>query len=214
MLERATASSSFQYLDNRARQLLGSLLRIDVPSLRVYTGRQADAAVSEAGADAVAYRGNLFFRTGMYEPAAPSGMGLMAHEVTHLVQQPLPGPASTVADLDDANEDREERQALDVERQVQNYLARETKEAPAAMSPAIPPPGRSVPPLADRPGPSAEEQVPAVRAASRSRDVSARVIEPPQGEAPTISPEQLRRIKEELYNDILDRIRTDFERGA
>lgn len=69
--------------------------------VRVHADAAAAASAQSVGAAAYAQGENLVFGAGTYNPQSPEGRGLLAHELTHVVQQRRAGPAlqrSGVAD--------------------------------------------------------------------------------------------------------------------
>ncbi|MCB0583260.1 MAG: DUF4157 domain-containing protein, partial [Phaeodactylibacter sp.] len=54
---------------------------------RIHTGSQAARLSSDIGARAFTHKNNIFFNSGEYNPGTPSGQKLLAHELTHTVQQ-------------------------------------------------------------------------------------------------------------------------------
>jgi hypothetical protein len=65
----------------------------DFSGVRVHTdGRAAESAAS-IGASAYTAGANIAFAAGRYEPAAASGRRLLAHELTHVVQQRALSPS-------------------------------------------------------------------------------------------------------------------------
>ena len=91
-----------QPLDSGVRQSLESGLGADLSSVRVHTDHRADHLSRAVNAVAFTSGSDIFFRSGTYNPGSPSGMHLLAHEVTHVVQQasgpvaatPVPGGIS------------------------------------------------------------------------------------------------------------------------
>lgn len=61
--------------------------------VRVHTGGGADAAAKNYGATAYTVGSNMVFRSGAYNPSSGDGVELLAHELTHVVQQ-RSGPVS------------------------------------------------------------------------------------------------------------------------
>ncbi len=56
-------------------------------SVRVHTGPAAAAAADSLHAEAFTYTRDVFFGRGNYSPETPRGRALLAHELTHVVQQ-------------------------------------------------------------------------------------------------------------------------------
>ncbi len=59
----------------------------DFGGVRVHTGAQADRLSRSVSAEAFTVGSDIFFRKGSYTPSAASGQRLLAHELTHVVQQ-------------------------------------------------------------------------------------------------------------------------------
>ncbi len=78
---------SGQALDEAARAEMESVLGADFSGVRVHTGPEADALNRELGAAAFTTGRDIFFRNGMYQPGSSAGHELLAHELTHVVQQ-------------------------------------------------------------------------------------------------------------------------------
>ena len=59
----------------------------DFSGVRVHTGGQADALNRNLSSRAFTTRQDIFFKQGEYSPGSSSGRELLAHELTHVVQQ-------------------------------------------------------------------------------------------------------------------------------
>ncbi|NBF39487.1 MAG: DUF4157 domain-containing protein [Spirochaetes bacterium] len=59
----------------------------DFSDVRVHTSRQADAAARAVHAEAFTVGRDVAFRSGAYRPGTEAGKQLLAHELTHVVQQ-------------------------------------------------------------------------------------------------------------------------------
>jgi hypothetical protein len=59
----------------------------DFSNVRVHADARAGRAVASAGALAVTVGRHIYFGPGRYQPGAASGRALVAHELTHVVQQ-------------------------------------------------------------------------------------------------------------------------------
>jgi hypothetical protein len=64
----------------------------DFSAVRVHTGAQADTLSRAVQARAFTTGSNIMFRSGEYQPQTSAGRELLAHELTHVVQQAT-GPA-------------------------------------------------------------------------------------------------------------------------
>lgn len=65
--------------------------------VRVHTGPSAQAAAAELGALAFTAGRHLVFGAGQFAPGTPTGDRLLAHELTHVVQQGRASPSATVS---------------------------------------------------------------------------------------------------------------------
>ena len=76
-----------QALDGQARSQMESFFGADFSNVRVYTGRQADALNRSLNARAFTTGRDIFFKQNEYNPGSSTGRELLAHELTHVVQQ-------------------------------------------------------------------------------------------------------------------------------
>lgn len=72
---------------NETRVQMESALGEDLSGVRVHTGREADSLNRSLGAIAFTTGSDIFFRDGAYRPGDSAGNKLLAHELTHVVQQ-------------------------------------------------------------------------------------------------------------------------------
>jgi hypothetical protein len=63
--------------------------------VRVHTGQRADDVTRSLHARAFTTGRDIFFRRGQYEPSSPAGQRVLAHELTHVVQQAAAGPSGS-----------------------------------------------------------------------------------------------------------------------
>ena len=66
---------------------MGKRLGADLSAVRVHTDAEADRASKAISALAFTQGSDIFFREGHYQPDSNSGRELLAHELTHVVQQ-------------------------------------------------------------------------------------------------------------------------------
>jgi hypothetical protein len=109
---RRALLSPGQPLDDSARALMEPRFGHDFGRVRIH--RDAQSAESARAVNALAYTvGNdIVFGSGQFAPATPSGRRILAHELTHVVQQSDAGPAErplTVGEPDDASEQEADR---------------------------------------------------------------------------------------------------------
>jgi len=76
-----------QPLDSVVQEQLGESMGHDFSPVRVHTGPEADDLNQQLSAKAFTTGQDIFFRQGAYNPASSSGQELIAHELTHVVQQ-------------------------------------------------------------------------------------------------------------------------------
>jgi hypothetical protein len=81
------ASGPGQLLDPGVRSEMEGALGTDLSAVRVHTGPSADLLTRSIGAAALTTGNDLFFRSGEYAPTRREGRALLAHELTHVVQQ-------------------------------------------------------------------------------------------------------------------------------
>lgn len=74
-------------LEPATRQFMESRFGHDFGSVRIHADVQAAASAQSVGARAYTVGEDLVFNRGQYEPATPAGRHLLAHELTHVVQQ-------------------------------------------------------------------------------------------------------------------------------
>ncbi len=79
--------SGGQPLPGSTRSFFESRFGYDFSSVRVHTDSQADDVSRKLNAQAFTIRQNVFFSSGRYEPHTTQGKWLLAHELTHTVQQ-------------------------------------------------------------------------------------------------------------------------------
>lgn len=76
-----------QALDTGAQEHIGSALGADFGGVRVHTDTEADTLNRSLNARAFTTGQDIFFRQGEYNPGTTGGQELLAHELTHVVQQ-------------------------------------------------------------------------------------------------------------------------------
>jgi hypothetical protein len=76
-----------QLLDDNVRGSMEQGFGADFSNVRIHTGSQADTLNRSLNARAFTTGNNIFFRSGEYNPGSSSGQQLLAHELTHTVQQ-------------------------------------------------------------------------------------------------------------------------------
>jgi hypothetical protein len=87
-----SARGSGQSLDANLQQSMGQAMGADFSGVKVHTDSQSDQLNKSIQAKAFTTGQDVFFRQGAYEPSSRGGQELIAHELTHVVQQ---GAANT-----------------------------------------------------------------------------------------------------------------------
>lgn len=103
-------------LDPAVREQMSGALNHDFADVRVHHDTLASTLAQSVQARAFTTGADIFFASGEYQPAAASGRELLAHELTHVVQQrgaPVTGEMR-VSDPGDALERAAERAARGV----------------------------------------------------------------------------------------------------
>jgi hypothetical protein len=83
VLSRDPARSLPQVAETRMEQAFGH----DFSGVRIHTGATAERAAAMLGAYAFTIDRDIYFGAGEFAPGTPSGDRLLAHELTHVVQQ-------------------------------------------------------------------------------------------------------------------------------
>jgi hypothetical protein len=83
----ASARGAGQPLDSNVRGQMETAFDADFGGVRVHTGSEADALNRAVHARAFTTGHDIFFRAGEYNPQSSGGRELLAHELTHVVQQ-------------------------------------------------------------------------------------------------------------------------------
>jgi len=182
------------------------LLRIRLPSVQIHQDGASEQFLKAHHADAVTVGHDIFFRAGKLDLRSEHGLGLLGHELTHVVQQ----HTSDWRNPNAGNRSEHfERKAIENERLV--LLNAQTPKVRETLF--------SYPALISNTG--SVEPPPQIMEPAKSvfADASRNVSElPDTGVAnltmSSISVDEMMRIKEEVYRDLMMRIKVDFERGA
>src|SRR5262245_45962124 len=88
-VERTIESSrgGGQSLDSGIQAQMGQALNTDFSGVRVHTDAGADGLNRSLSAKAFTTGSDIYFRQGEYNPGSSGGRELLAHELTHVVQQ-------------------------------------------------------------------------------------------------------------------------------
>lgn len=80
-------------LDDAVRQQMESLFGRNLEDVRIHDSHHAGELARRLGGQAFTIGGQIFGDEGDFSTLTPEGMGLMAHELTHVIQQTQPAPA-------------------------------------------------------------------------------------------------------------------------
>lgn len=83
-------------LSAQDRSFFGSRMGYDFSGVKIHTGGTASASATQIQAKAYTYRNNIVFNEGQYQPGTESGRHLLAHELTHVVQQGHGGGSASI----------------------------------------------------------------------------------------------------------------------
>lgn len=81
------ARSSGKALDGAVQTQMSESMGTDFSGVRVHTGSDAHELNEQLNAKAFTTGQDIFFRSGEYSPGSSGGQELIAHELTHVVQQ-------------------------------------------------------------------------------------------------------------------------------
>jgi hypothetical protein len=70
----------------------------DFSQVNIHNGSAADSLASQLNAEAFTLKNDIFFRGGRYDPESSTGQDLLAHELTHVVQQNAAPRSEAVTD--------------------------------------------------------------------------------------------------------------------
>lgn len=74
-------------MDAKTRAFMEPRFGADFSQVRIHTGREAMQMNNALGSYAFAFNNNIYFNQGQYQPETAAGKRLLAHELTHVVQQ-------------------------------------------------------------------------------------------------------------------------------
>lgn len=85
--EIKSLAGSGRPLSHDTRSFLEPRFKANFAGVRVHTGGKAENLATRLGARAFTFGKDIFFNAGAYKPDSPEGMELIAHELTHTIQQ-------------------------------------------------------------------------------------------------------------------------------
>lgn len=193
------------------------LLNTSLAEVEVHTGEEAAAATTAVGAAAMTLGHRVFFAPGRFRPEEPEGSALLAHELTHVIQQrvaplqmALKSLAGAGAGAEEAEAERTEAQVLAMHRgpfpaQPLTLARAVTDETPAPVSP-MGPASPSGPALGTSASP-ALARITGIEHAGASEQNE-------QGHGPVggVEPAQVEEVADRVYELIKERLVTERER--
>jgi hypothetical protein len=112
------ARGTGQGLDHRTRGQMETAFGADFGGVRIHTDTRADGLNHALSARAFATGRDVFFRQGEYDPGSSRGRELLAHELTHVVQQTGGGAGPQAKMTVSEPDDPQEREADEMARRV------------------------------------------------------------------------------------------------
>lgn len=126
-------------LDTDVRADMESRLGHDFSDVRVHTGDAAHRSAASVQAHAYTVGSDVVFQDGQYDPGSTAGRTMLAHELTHVVQQ-RSGPVDGTATGDGVRvsdpSDRFEREAAATAERVMSAPPAQSAATPAGPAPA------------------------------------------------------------------------------
>lgn len=116
-------------LDAETQSELGAKMNADFGDVRVHTGGQAAGMAGDINAKAFTHGQDVYFGEGQYNPGSKAGKELLAHELTHTVQQ---GNSGTALQLSRLKDYADNRAAMLSDADIRN-----TNEYKAYMNPSL-----------------------------------------------------------------------------
>lgn len=128
-----------QALDHSVRTQMEPAFKADFSGVRVHTDGQADNLNRSLSARAFATGQDIFFKQGEYNPGSSTGRELLAHELTHVVQQNGAAVQTklTVGAPGDRYEQEADQVARTVMQQEQQPVQRQSEEEEKDKEPPV-----------------------------------------------------------------------------
>ncbi len=83
----SSAKSGGRHLTKKSRNEFEQVFGIDLGGTRIHTDSQAAQMSQDIGVQAFTHQNHIFFNQGRYNPETIEGKRLLAHELTHTIQQ-------------------------------------------------------------------------------------------------------------------------------
>ncbi len=82
-----SGASGGNAMNSSTREKMEGAFGADFSGVRIHTGPEAESMSRSIGAQAFTYGQDIYFNNGKYSPSTSQGQHLLAHELTHVVQQ-------------------------------------------------------------------------------------------------------------------------------
>lgn len=128
----SAARDGGQPLPDSVRSSLEPQLGHDFSQVHIHIDAKANKLSQQLGAEAFTTGNDVFFREGAYQPGSDNGRGLIAHELTHVLQQGAARVSRQAAETERAAADPKEEaksELKDVIDKIKTKLEREYIEA-------------------------------------------------------------------------------------
>lgn len=189
-------------LDDSIQSRLSRWLGLRLPQVRVHTGPLFDELLDKRSAHAMTLGGDIYVRSEKYHPERAEGLALLGHEMTHVAQQYITPSLPTVNGTA-----RQEQDAIISEQFVHRRMRADSS------------PGNRLEAALQKPG---GEPSPSIRHVGASGPMTPLFADAGRSAPPTelsvpasmLSEGEMFRIKQEVYRDIMQKIRIEIERGA
>jgi hypothetical protein len=184
-------------------RIFSRYLRQELPPVRIHRSDMIDRYLGQRGADAMTIGSDIFFRNGRFGSGDNRSTALLGHELTHVAQQTSPhGSPAAGVHMDPVHEDA----ALGNERFIYSHLTRSHQSLdtlPAVHTGAAPVPSQA---------PTSQAMRPMFAETNRNMDAPAAL---PSAAKTAAEPDlDMSRIKDEIYRDLMQRMKIDLERGS
>ncbi len=114
------------------RSFMEARFRRDFSDVQVHTDREAQQSAHEVNAHAYTVGNHIVFAQGQFNPNSPGGQHLIAHELTHVVQQSAARDMPTrIAPTDSAAEHEADRASTAIHPRVVHHTPAQIARAPA-----------------------------------------------------------------------------------
>jgi|SRR5262245_2374524 len=141
-------NSSGEPLEKSTRAAMETRFGHDFSNVRVHTDARAAESADAVNAFAYTVRNDIVFASGKYSPATDSGSQLIAHELTHVVQQSRSGPSSAgnlVLDEPHSQMELQAEQAASTASQEHSVKAAAANHTASVQRQQAPPPAPKAP---------------------------------------------------------------------